>query len=291
MRYRAFSTGVYLGLPSPIDGDRRVMVTAYYSAALTAFINTHGKRHLLSVAAIAAILARVSRINSFKRPASILSFAFRHREKASPSHIADCLGEMAILNHPADVQILDRDHVKTSDPKLFTLSFNRAGEPNATGADTGDRKFVAFDRARPNLLVFLREGVIPVFALESGESRFLSILNAPKESLESFLHTLKRILLDCPQMALYFGQGASFSQMARLLVITEGCARDLVTRNPLGKSGVSIPRAADHSASLRDSFTPMIHGNESLSCLLPGFREVAPLDGLQHSRGFPPQFQ
>jgi hypothetical protein len=39
-------------------------------------------------------------------------------------------------------------------------------------------------------------------------------------------------------MALYFGQRASFSQMARLLAVTEGCARDLVTRNPLGKSSI-----------------------------------------------------
>jgi hypothetical protein len=124
------------------------------------------------------------------------------------------------------------------DPKLFALSFNRAGESDATCADTGNCEFVAFDRARPNLLVLLRESVIPVLALESGKSRFLSILNASKEALESFLHTFKRILLDCPQMALYFGQRASFSQMARLLVVTEGCARDLVTGNPLGQSGV-----------------------------------------------------
>src|SRR5215510_8108110 len=91
------------------------MITAYYSAARAAFVNTHGKRHLLPVAAFATNLARVSWINSFKRPASVLSFAFRHREKASPSHIADCLGETAILDHPADVQIFDRDRVKTSD--------------------------------------------------------------------------------------------------------------------------------------------------------------------------------
>ena len=100
-------------------------------------------------------------------------------------------------------------------PKLFALSFNRAGEPDATCADARNRKFVVFDRARPNLLVFLRESVIAVLALESGESRFLSILNSSKEALESFLHTFKRILLDCPQMALYFRQGANFSQMAR----------------------------------------------------------------------------
>jgi hypothetical protein len=115
MRYRAFSTGVYSGLPSPIYHDCRVMITAHYSAALAAFINAHGKWHLLPVAAIAANLARVSWINSFKRPASVLSFAFRHSEKAPPSYIAYSSGEMAILDHPAYVQIFDSDRVKTSD--------------------------------------------------------------------------------------------------------------------------------------------------------------------------------
>src|SRR5215468_2952881 len=296
------------------------------------------------MAASAANLARVSRIYSFKRPASVLSFAFRHIEKAPPGHVADCSGETAILDHPAYVQIFDRDRVKSPDqigrylvveilataryfqmrfgdfdsllraplrsllsarkspllslqvlqpalemarildlfavrecgetanadvysdgpsgrrhwlrfghlannqsipavnaardPKLFALSFNRAGEPDATATDTGNHKFVAFDRARPNLLVFLRESMITIFALESGEARLLSVLNASKEALESFLNTFKRILLDCPQMALYFGQGASFSQMARLLIVTERCASDLVTRDPLGESGV-----------------------------------------------------
>jgi hypothetical protein len=320
------------------------MITAYYISTLGAFVYTNRKRHLLPVTAVAANLARESWIHSFKRPASVLSFAFRHREKAPPGHVTDCSGETAILDHPAYVQIFDRDRVKSSDqvgryfvvkiltttrhfqmrfgdfnpllraplrsllserksplqslqfaqralevarildlfsiqecgetanadiyadglsgwrqwlrfgrlankqgipavntsrdPKLFALSFNRAGEPDATSPDAGNRKFVAFDRTRPNLLVFLREGLVPVSALESGKPRFLSILNAPEEALEGFVNTLNRILLDCPQMALYFGQRASFSQMARLLNVTERCARDLVTRNPLGKSGV-----------------------------------------------------
>src|SRR5262249_24064493 len=90
------------------------MVSAYFKTAFAAFVNTHGERHLLTVAAIAADLARVPWIYSFKRPASVLSFAFRHREKAPPSHVTDCSGETAILDHPADVQILDRDRVKSS---------------------------------------------------------------------------------------------------------------------------------------------------------------------------------
>ena len=115
MRYRAISTGVNSGLPSPIDRDCRVMIAAYYCAALTAFVYTNGKRHLLPVAAVAAYLTRVLWIYSLKRPASVLSFAFRYREKAPPAHVADCLGETAILDHPANVQIFDRDRVKSSD--------------------------------------------------------------------------------------------------------------------------------------------------------------------------------
>jgi hypothetical protein len=91
------------------------MVTTYYNPALIAYIDTHGERHFLSVTAPAANLARVSWVYSFKRPASVFGFAFRHREKASPGHIADCLGEMAIPDHPANVQIFDRDRIKASD--------------------------------------------------------------------------------------------------------------------------------------------------------------------------------
>jgi hypothetical protein len=39
-------------------------------------------------------------------------------------------------------------------------------------------------------------------------------------------------------MALYFWQSAGFSQMARLLDVTESSASNLVTRNPLGKGSV-----------------------------------------------------
>jgi hypothetical protein len=64
---------------------------------------------------------------------------------------------------------------------------------------------------------------------ESGKSRFLSGLKALKESLESFFNTFKRVLLNRPQMAFHFGQCASVRQVARLLGITEGGARDPVT--------------------------------------------------------------
>src|SRR5262249_3231904 len=161
-------------------------------------------------------------------------------------------------------------------PKLFALSFYRAGEPDATSPDTGNRKFVTFDRARPNLFVFLRKGVIPVFALESGESRFLSVPNAAKEALESSLHTLERVLLDCPQMALYFGQGAGFSQVARLLIVTERCARHLVTRNSLGKSGViDLPRMFKFAlARLDKAFVDAKLEFESLDCGTFGMSHV-----------------
>src|SRR5262249_40360500 len=111
----SLSTGVDSGLPSPIDCDCRVMIAAYYCATPTGFVNTNGKRHILPVAAVAAYLARVSWIYSFKLPASFLTLPLRHHEKTPPSHIADCSGETAVLDHPANVQIFDRDRVKTSD--------------------------------------------------------------------------------------------------------------------------------------------------------------------------------
>jgi hypothetical protein len=91
------------------------MITAYYKPALAAFVNANGERHLLPVPTSAANLARVSWVNFFKRPASVFSFAFRHRKKVSPGNIVDCLREMMVFDHPANVQVFDRDHVEASD--------------------------------------------------------------------------------------------------------------------------------------------------------------------------------
>jgi hypothetical protein len=332
----------------------------------------------LPVTAVAANLARVSRVYSFKRPASVLSFAFRHPEKEPPGHVTDRLGETVVLHHPAYVQFLDRDRVKSShqisrhlvmeifstaryfqmrlgdfdslfcaplrpfpparkppllslqvlqrvlemawildlfsvreygetsdayiysnrlpglwqwlrswrfannqsipavdaarDPKLFALSFDRAGEPDSTCAHAWDRKFIAFDRTGSDLLVFLRKGVIPVFALESGKSRFLSNPDASEEAFVCFVKAFKRVLLDCPQMALYFWQRASFSQVARLLDVTEGCARDLVTRDPFGKSGV-IDLAGMFKLTLAGLYKAFVSAKpelESLDCGIVG---------------------
>ena len=320
------------------------MITTTDKSAFSAFVDTNGERRLLPVAAIAANLTRVSWVHSFKRPASVFSFAFRYREKASPGHVADRLRKMMVIHHPSNVQILNRDRVKTvdkigrnlmmkippaaryfqvrfgdfdslfdaalrslflarkpslfslqiiqrileiarildlfagrecgetgnadihtnclpgrrqwlrfrylannqripavnaaCDPNLFALSFDRAGEPDATGPHTRNRKFVAFDRARPDLLVFLREGVIALFALESGKARLISALDTSKEAFKSFVKTFERVLLDRPQMALYFRQCSSIGQMARLFSVTKSSAGNLIARNPLGQRGV-----------------------------------------------------
>jgi hypothetical protein len=75
MRYRAFSTGVNSGLPSPIDTYCRVMITAYYKSALFAFVDTNSERHLLPVTTSTANLTSVSWRRPFKR--LILCFARR----------------------------------------------------------------------------------------------------------------------------------------------------------------------------------------------------------------------
>src|SRR5215475_15019578 len=90
------------------------MIATYYISTPGAFVDTNGERHILPVAAIAANLTRVSWVHSFKRPASVLSFAFRYCEKASPGHVADGLREVMVFHHPSNVQIFDRDSVKSS---------------------------------------------------------------------------------------------------------------------------------------------------------------------------------
>jgi hypothetical protein len=320
------------------------MIATTDKSAPGAFVDTNGQRHFLLVAAIAANLTRVSWVHSFKRPASVFSFAFRYREKSSPSHVADCLREAMVFHHPSNVQIFNCDRVKSSykigrnlmvkilataryfqvrlgdydslfgaplrsiflarkppllslqlmhrvlemarvldlfagrergetgdadihsnglpgrrqwlrfrhlannqripavnaacDPKLFALPFDHTGKPDSTGSDAGNREFVAFDRAGTNLLVFLREGVIAVFALESEKPRPLSILETSKETFKSFPKAFERILLDCPQMAFHFRQRASFSQMTRLFDIAKRRAGDLITGDSLSESGV-----------------------------------------------------
>src|SRR5215471_13543347 len=59
----------------------------------------------------------------------------------------------------------------TFDPNLIAFPFKRAGEPDATSPDPGNLEFVAFGRARPHILVFMRETVISVFALKSRKAR------------------------------------------------------------------------------------------------------------------------
>jgi hypothetical protein len=89
------------------------MISVTDKPALFAFVNTNRQGNLLPVAAIAASLTRVSGVDSFKRPASVLSFAFRYCEKLPPGHVKNGLCKMAVLHHPANVQIFDGDPVKT----------------------------------------------------------------------------------------------------------------------------------------------------------------------------------
>jgi len=88
------------------------MVTVCYKPTLLAFVNAKRQRHLLPVAAIAASLTRVSGVPSFKRPASVFSFAFRYLEKLAPGNVKNGLCETGILHHPANVQIFDGDPVE-----------------------------------------------------------------------------------------------------------------------------------------------------------------------------------
>jgi putative transposase len=69
--------------------------------------------------------------------------------------------------------------------------FNRTGETNPAGADLGEMKFVAFE---PESALRIGEGIISRGGLESRIARLVSILDAPKESVERFIHTAQSIL-------------------------------------------------------------------------------------------------
>src|SRR5215467_3628203 len=90
------------------------MITTTDTSAPLTFVNSNRQGHLLPVTAIATNLARVSWINSFKHTPGAFSLGLCHPEKVPPSHITDRLREMVVFQHPANVQILDRDRVKTS---------------------------------------------------------------------------------------------------------------------------------------------------------------------------------
>src|SRR5215471_6007041 len=262
------------------------MVTTTDKSALLAFEDSNRQRHLLPMAAFAASLTRVSGVHSFKPPAGAFSLAFRYREKLPPGHVKNSLCKMAVLHHPANVQILDGDSVKPldqlrrhfvvkmlarsvyyqvaerdfpaslpailtalyltrqspllsresrrrlfemarvgdffasaecseardadvhadslsgrgsrrgfryfanyqsvpavsapRDSQLLATALNRTGKPHTASPNPGNSQLVAFDRTRPDFLVFLGKGVVSVTALESWEARVLSELQASK---------------------------------------------------------------------------------------------------------------
>lgn len=73
----------------------------------------------------------------------------------------------------------------------FDRSFNRTGEVDPAGTDLGQLKFVAF-KAEPALRV--GEGIEARGGFESRIARRFSILDAAKESVESFINPAKGVL-------------------------------------------------------------------------------------------------
>jgi hypothetical protein len=226
------------------------MITTTDKSALLTFVNSNRQGHFLLVAAIAANLTRVSWVHSFKRPASVFSFAFRYLEKPSPGHVADCLREARVFHHPSNVQIFNCDHVKSSykigrylvlkiiaTARYFQV---RLGDYDSLFGAPLRSHFLA--RKPPLLSLQLLQRVLEMArildALESGEAWPLPILDTSKEAFKSFVKAFERILLDCPQMAFHFRQRASFSQMTRLFDIAKRRAGDLITGDSLSESGV-----------------------------------------------------
>lgn len=119
--YRAISMGVNSGPRRPYDIDRSIMITVTDKTAFTTLVDANSQRHLLPVTAVAAILTREAWSHFFKRPASVLSFASRYREKLPPGHIQYGLRQSLILNQAANPQVLDSNLVKSGNQFLRCL--------------------------------------------------------------------------------------------------------------------------------------------------------------------------
>src|SRR5262245_56353332 len=125
------------------------------------------------------------------------------------------------------------------DSQLLAAAFHRAAKSYAASPHARNSQLIAIDGARSHFLVFLRESVIAVTALESGKPRVLSALQAPKKSVERFIQALQSVTLNSSENAIDLRQFvARLCQLAGLLVEADRLATGVVHANSLLKGAV-----------------------------------------------------
>src|SRR5438132_14435778 len=73
------------------------------------------------MAAAAPVLAGVGRVHGDIRATGPCCLEAQHRRKRGPRGITDALGEAVVMDHPADGEILHRDHLKPIDDPVALL--------------------------------------------------------------------------------------------------------------------------------------------------------------------------
>src|SRR2546421_6165887 len=94
--------------------NRGVMITVKHKSTSHAAMLAHRQRLAYPVAAIAAILRSELRRDSPHPTASVFRFTRQDQKEGSPRRVTNALRQMMVLDHPCDLQILNRDLVKLS---------------------------------------------------------------------------------------------------------------------------------------------------------------------------------
>ena len=157
----------------------------------------------------------------------------------------------------------------SSDSDGLNVALNRPGKPEFESSEIGDGEILAL---KPPAGLLQGEGIISVFALESGEAGFLPILNPAEEALKSSIKSLQNILESLGVYLFVFRECLlKLRKLSFLLRAGDGVMFLLVEASALLKSGVievsaKVKPAFSFLKGLRIGFNAVLKGFFHLPC-------------------------
>lgn len=91
------------------------MIAVQHNPAAGAPIGSLRQRHLLPMAALAAILAGVGRVHGNELTTSICCFVRQKRAELRPRRVTDAFGKAVVMHHSVDIQVFHRDNLEPID--------------------------------------------------------------------------------------------------------------------------------------------------------------------------------
>src|SRR5262249_47823967 len=120
------------------DVPGRVPVSMQGEPAMRTVVPPDGEILADKGTAAAALLARPPRIHFHVGDPRTLSLGSQRKKEARPAGIADRSGQPVVLEHPPDVQALDRDEPVATDQLQGDLVVMLLAEPSHPDMDLGD---------------------------------------------------------------------------------------------------------------------------------------------------------